>query len=51
VQKARKKNQQALTMIHHCLDDISFPKVSRATTAKKAWDILPGTNHETKKIK
>ena len=39
-QKLRKKDQQALTLIHMCLDGIMFEKATTATTAKNAWGIL-----------
>ena len=34
VQKARRKDQLALTIIHQCLDNATFEIVDNATTAK-----------------
>jgi hypothetical protein len=36
VQKARRKDQLALTIIHHCLDDVTFHIVANTTTTKQA---------------
>jgi hypothetical protein len=34
VQKVRRKDQKALTIIHQCLDDVTFEIVANATTTK-----------------
>jgi len=44
VQKARKKDQLALTINHQCLDDTTFKIVANTTTANQAWEVLQESN-------
>jgi len=40
VQKAQRKNQQALTIIYQCLDDATFEIMANTAIAKQACEVL-----------
>ena len=44
MQKTRKKDQLALTIIHQCLDEATFEIMANATTTKQTWKVLQESN-------
>ncbi|XP_070050809.1 uncharacterized protein [Nicotiana tomentosiformis] len=51
LKKIRKKDQQAITLIHQYLDDAMFEKVTDVTTLKEAWEILQNSLQGVDKVK
>lgn len=49
--EATKKDRKALFLIHQCVDSGNFEKISSATTAKQAWDILNKAYDGADKVK
>ncbi|XP_074572622.1 uncharacterized protein LOC141829102 [Curcuma longa] len=51
VEKERKKDQHALTIIHQGLDDDMFEKIVNETTSKRAWEMLRNSIIGVDKVK
>ncbi|KAL4377039.1 hypothetical protein GQ457_02G041930 [Hibiscus cannabinus] len=49
--KTKKNDQQALSLVHQCMDDSMFVKVANANTAKEAWEILQNSLQGVDKVK
>lgn len=52
--EAKKKDYKAQFILRQCVDPVHFEKISVASTAKEAWDILEKTYagaDKTKKVK
>ncbi|XP_019451820.1 PREDICTED: uncharacterized protein LOC109353918 [Lupinus angustifolius] len=49
--EAKKKDNNALFLIHQCVDDVHFEKIQNASIAKEAWDILIRSHAGGDKIK
>ena len=49
--EAKVRNQRALSIIQLGVDDNNFEKISQATTAKQAWDILSDAFKGIDKVK
>jgi len=50
VQKARRKYQQALTILYQCLVDVTFEIVVNITTAKQACEVLQESSQEADNV-
>jgi len=51
VKKARRNDQQTLTIIHQCLDDTTFEIVANTVTVKQVWEVLQQSNQGGNNIK
>lgn len=47
----KKKDCKALFLIHQCVDDVNFEKISGAKSSKEAWDILQQSYAGADKVK
>ncbi|XP_019450632.1 PREDICTED: uncharacterized protein LOC109352903 [Lupinus angustifolius] len=47
----KKRDCKALFMIHHCVDESNFEKISNAKTTKEAWDSLEKCYAGAEKVK
>lgn len=47
----KKKDYKALFLIHQCVDDANFEKISGGKSAKEAWDILQASYTGADKVK
>ncbi|GMI95645.1 hypothetical protein HRI_003233800 [Hibiscus trionum] len=51
LEKNQKKDQHAISIIHQCLNDLTFEYVANTTTSKEAWDILGKSFKGVEKVK
>lgn len=51
VKEVKKKDYKALFILRQCVDATNYEKISRATTAKQAWDILEQSYAGADKLK
>ena len=49
--EAKKKDCKAMFLLHQCMDDAHFEKISKATSAKEAWDIIQRCHAGGEKVK
>ena len=47
----RKKNKKTLFFIYQAVDEVIFERISTATSAKEAWDILHSSYKGDDKVK
>ncbi|GAV84334.1 DUF4219 domain-containing protein [Cephalotus follicularis] len=51
LEKSRKKDKHALSIIHQGLDDVMFEKMANVKTSKEAWETLNNSHKRVKKVK